>query len=80
LNLLVQDIGFEDEDIIVAKSSNAADAKFDLIIGTIEDIIMGIYLKCFKDYHTIKLKFILFFRNTISRNTRSIHEQKLQTF
>jgi hypothetical protein len=42
MNQLVQDIGFEDEDILVAKSSNAADAKFDLIIGTIEDIIMGI--------------------------------------
>merc|ERR1712127_1071808 len=34
-----QDIGF-DEDIVIAKSSNADDMKFDQTIGAIEEIIM----------------------------------------
>ena len=36
----VQNLQFEDEDIVIGKSSNAADARFDQIIGSIEDIIM----------------------------------------
>lgn len=36
----VQDITFDEEDIVIGKSSNQADFKFDLVIGCIEDIIM----------------------------------------
>ena len=33
-------LGLGDEDIVVAKSTNAEDAKFDQVIGAIEEIIM----------------------------------------
>jgi ADP-ribosylation factor 2-binding protein len=36
----VQDITFDDEDIVIGKSSNQADFKFDLVVGCIEEIIM----------------------------------------
>ena len=37
----MHDLNIEEEDICIGKSSNPADTKFDIIIGTIEDIIMG---------------------------------------
>ncbi|CAF0720357.1 unnamed protein product [Brachionus calyciflorus] len=39
MSSIVQDLNLEEEDILVAKSVNAADSRFDLITGTIEDII-----------------------------------------
>ncbi|RNA35967.1 ADP-ribosylation factor 2-binding [Brachionus plicatilis] len=41
MSFAVQDLNLEEEDIIVAQSTNAADSRFDQITGTIEDIITG---------------------------------------